>query len=88
MKCPICDKEIVDHSTDYMDDSILMEENAKCADEQHTYRYDYAHGSSQESINSVTFFHHHAFSKKSRDFNSKVYDFVVDLARAQYQENQ
>ena len=83
MKCPICDNEVKEYSNDYME-HILCEEYAKCGDKHHNYNYQYAYGSTEETIGRVTFFSHYADLKDLRKLNNKQYKAVLELEREFY----
>lgn len=83
MKCPICDKEIENHTTDYME-HILCEEYAECKDEHHRYYYRYNYGAWEETIGRVTFTEVHNDSKELRRLVNSQYKAVLELEREHY----
>lgn len=85
MKCPICDKEITDHTTDYME-HIMCEENAKCEDKNHFYHYQYAYGNSEECIGNVVFYSHHTDSVEKRKLQNAQYKAVLELEKEHYKK--
>jgi hypothetical protein len=85
MKCPICDKEIKEYSTDYME-YTLMEEHASCKDEHHLYSYEYVTGNYEECIGNTVFHSHHADSEEERNLQGKQYKAVLELEREHYQK--
>ena len=85
MKCPICDNEVKEYSDDYIN-SIQCEEFARCQDEHHHYAYEFAYGSTTESIGRVTFYSHYDDSEYVRRLRSKQYKAVLELEREHYQK--
>lgn len=85
MKCPICDKEIQDHKTEYME-HILMEEHAKCQDEHHFYSYEYVTGNGCKVIGNVIFIKYHSTPREEKQLQNKQYEAVLQLEREYYQK--
>lgn len=83
MKCPICNQEIQNVTSDY-EEHILLEEYAKCEDNHHQYGYQYAYGNTEERIGRVVMYFHHADSKELRTLLSKQFNAVVELEKERY----
>lgn len=87
IRCPICDKEITDIDTDYLDGHLLCEEYYSCSDEHHTYDYNWAYGNGQETIGRVTFTSFHSDSIEERSRLGKQFDYVLKLEKERYKES-
>lgn len=86
MKCPICDKEITNHYTDYME-HILTEEYRKCEDESHFYVYEYYAGNTKISIGDFIIMQSYIDSITDKIDKNKIYLMIKKLERKRYKEN-
>ena len=84
MKCTICEKEIENCDSGYMD-NILLEEHASCKDDNHFYSYKYATGNYRETIGNVSFYRHYRDPVDKRALQDKQYREVLKLEKEHVQ---
>ena len=85
MKCPICNKTIKRHLTNFMEHT-LIEEQADCSDEFHRYHYLFFAGMVEETIGNVTFHRCYTHSDADKILTAQQARVVLDLEIIHYHQ--